>query len=780
MLKLLGKYKDDYEELENELKEETSMGTIYRAYNKKNKEKCCLKIMSKEKLKTQDYDFLLERIKNEQEIQILCNSTNTVHFHRRLETEENIIFELEYCEINLYDYYLLENELKREKDFFREIVVSIAYALKTLNDKGIMHRNIKPHNIYIKSLINDKNRIIKLGNFDCAIKIKENPSDSIGTILYNAPEILKDLEYDEKVDLWSLGVTLFELYFGVLPFGLISNINSMMNAIYDEKNFVLQKTFKKNEKPQIPTLDILFRRLLTINPEDRMTYKEFFTYVFSYDFMKEGVTCVNHNPKYKKIFDDILNEKFIDYEEELVKKIYDDPIEEEKNNQKKINILVTGGIFPDIMIFSNADANYDNKFNNIIYYDVNVNHLSSIKQDSDDFERVTPGAFILCTNMDSFKLIRTEILCQIEKDKRISFNIITTGSQCENVIQFLDENKIFKNCIKNICVYCMDKKKWGKLKKKYKLLVSDVVDSPKDVIDFIRKFSSEEIKPFQVTKLISFNDYLDKYKERHIKISQFYGDLTPEKYLENIQKSNNFIILENKDSKINEKEQKTSLKKFISFDIKKDLYHLDKLLIRDYTNETFFGDFNKWILNTKFNSYEMVAYFTARFMYIINKYANKEGTYYSSNETEVRRGMKLLYSSLLPYERAKGKVILLSSFTPTTEEAKRAEFLSGRNNTNSLYKTKKKFSVILIIKNYFKNNWISNGVTFQELSEYEEKEILFLPFSFYYVRDVQIDQQNYKADIYLETIGKQEILEEKIKIGKEIKFNQKEFIMQVK
>ena len=82
--------------------------------------------------------------------------------------------------------------------------------------------------------------------------------------------------------------------------------------------------------------------------------------------------------------------------------------------------------------------------------------------------------------------------------------------------------------------------------------------------------------------------------------------------------------------------------------------------------------------------------------------------------------------------------------------------------------------------NYFKKNWVPNGVNIQKLSVYDEKEILYQPFSFYYVRDVQIDQNNYKADIYLETIGKEEILEEKIKIGKEIKYNEKENIMQVK
>ena len=60
-----------------------------------------------------------------------------------------------------------------------------------------MHRDIKPHNIYITKLDNDKNSI-KLGNFGCAIKINENDSDSIGTVLYNAPEKTKILNMMKK------------------------------------------------------------------------------------------------------------------------------------------------------------------------------------------------------------------------------------------------------------------------------------------------------------------------------------------------------------------------------------------------------------------------------------------------------------------------------------------------------------------------------------------------------------------------------------------------------
>ena len=208
---------------------------------------------------------------------------------------------------------------------------------------------------------------------------------------------------------------------------------------------------------------------------------------------------------------------------------------------------------------------------------------------------------------------------------------------------------------------------------------------------------------------------------------------------------------------------------------------MKELIIKEYTKNTFYGDLNKWLMNSKMNSFETVAYFTARLMFSLNNYGFNNKMYYNLNKSEVRRGIKLPYSCLLPYERAKGKVILLSGFTSTSLDENQAKNFSGRNQTREQYKTRLIFSVIYIITNYCKNNWISNGVNIQKESVFKtEKEILYQPFSFYYVRDVQIDIKNYTADIYLDTIGKYEILEEKIKIGKQIKYNEKENIMEIK
>ena len=164
-----------------------------------------------------------------------------------------------------------------------------------------------------------------------------------------------------------------------------------------------------------------------------MNFDEFFEYVFSNDFMKEDVIFVNNNLMYQDIYNIILDEQEKEQEELTQKKqkkennhILDELEEEEESEEKeykeeglnveaeykeninKIFNYVEGEHIPDIMDFPNGSVGSEEKYNNIIYYDENIKYMLSINQDSDYFERNTPGAFILCTNIYSLDLVKEE------------------------------------------------------------------------------------------------------------------------------------------------------------------------------------------------------------------------------------------------------------------------------------------------------------------------------------------------------------------------------------
>ena len=413
---ILEQYSKDYQDIIFE--QETNNSKIFIATNINNQRTCTLKVISKEKLKLGDYTFLKNQLKREEELTAICNSEYTVNLYRKLETTDYIIFELEFFEDSIYDYFRENGPLNRDLNFYKYIVQQLANALRILHQKGVMHRDIKPQNIFLKTENGEKK--IKLGDFGCSIFIKDNTSDPIGTFMYSSPEIIGEIEYNEKTDLWSLGITLFEIFFGYPPYGPYPSTKSIKNIVLDDNNnFIIKKT-------NIPTLDILFKRLLVINPDYRMTYDEFFNYVFSKDFMKENVKYVNNNQMYKKLYDDILKEPEVIFQLEEpegldIKKIGEKCV-------KKIISFAQGENLPDIMNLPEGKISGEEMYNNIIYYDENIDHSKSIIKDSDYFERNTPGAFILCTDLESLSLIRFEILKKKEKDERITFNLITTGA----------------------------------------------------------------------------------------------------------------------------------------------------------------------------------------------------------------------------------------------------------------------------------------------------------------------------------------------------------------
>ena len=162
-IELLGEYGAHY--IDIHVKDETNFSKIFRCTKKENGQNVCLKVIDKNKLKEGDYNYLLKQIKREEEIATLCNSNYTVNLYRKLEDSKFIIFEFENLEGDLKNYIFNNGNLGNNKKNFKKIVLILANALKIIHKNGIIHRDIKPNNIFIDDEESEEFGIAKLGEF---------------------------------------------------------------------------------------------------------------------------------------------------------------------------------------------------------------------------------------------------------------------------------------------------------------------------------------------------------------------------------------------------------------------------------------------------------------------------------------------------------------------------------------------------------------------------------------------------------------------------------------
>jgi serine/threonine protein kinase len=96
------------------------------------------------------------------------------------------------------------------------VLASIAVVLQHLHDKNIIYRNINPSNIIIRNT-----GYVVITDFSCAKVLDENGRTSTvaGVPYYMAPEVIEQQEYSYTADVWSMGVVLYEMMSGSLPFG---------------------------------------------------------------------------------------------------------------------------------------------------------------------------------------------------------------------------------------------------------------------------------------------------------------------------------------------------------------------------------------------------------------------------------------------------------------------------------------------------------------------------------------------------------------------------------
>ena len=181
---------------------------------------------------------------------------------------------------------MIRAELPQVQARVKKMLECLVQALMEIHEKGWVHKDVKPDNILLS-----RAGEVRLVDFSLATrsagalsKMLTNKNSVViqGTRTYIAPELVQKQPADCAVDIYSLGVTLYEILVGRPPF-VSGNPNTLlMMHIRDRPD--MPSDFNKNVTPE---LDALVQKMLLKKPKDRPTAKELFSLIRNVIFFKE-------------------------------------------------------------------------------------------------------------------------------------------------------------------------------------------------------------------------------------------------------------------------------------------------------------------------------------------------------------------------------------------------------------------------------------------------------------------------------------------------------------
>ena len=256
----------DYYEMLDDLGEGI-FGSVKLGVEKKTKERVAIKIIKKKKAKPSD----IELVRTEIDIMKLCHHPNVVHLLDHFENADYIFIVMEYIRGGRLTDYMKEKKFHFSEKRAAEIIYEIAIGVKYLHKYGIIHRDLKPDNIMLTES-NDKGHI-KIMDFGLSkiLGKKEKTSDGFGTLTFVSPEVLIRKPYNKEIDIWSIGVILYLILSGDLPFDDEEDDEQKIakSIVYNEVEFPSKK-FGNKSKEVIE----LIKRCLTKEPKDRIKIDE--------------------------------------------------------------------------------------------------------------------------------------------------------------------------------------------------------------------------------------------------------------------------------------------------------------------------------------------------------------------------------------------------------------------------------------------------------------------------------------------------------------------------
>ncbi|XP_051020315.1 sperm motility kinase 2A-like [Acomys russatus] len=220
-------------------------------------------------------------ITSEAEIMMMTNHPNIVSLLQVIESERRIYLVMELVEgQQLYQHIRESGHLEEDeaRGIFRQITAAVSYC----HNVGIIHRDLKPDNIML-----ERNGRVKIIDFGLGTQVYpgQRLSQQCGAYSFGAPELFQGRLYDgTKIDIWTLGVVLYYMVVGRVPFDTVI-LSELRNKVVSGKYFIPSELSKE--------LRDLISLLLTVNPKYRPTINE----VLTHPWLKKHTEGFHNHPE---------------------------------------------------------------------------------------------------------------------------------------------------------------------------------------------------------------------------------------------------------------------------------------------------------------------------------------------------------------------------------------------------------------------------------------------------------------------------------------------------
>ena len=497
-----------------------AFGEVWKVSHKMTGKIYVIKVMDKSSIKGEK---LIDQINREIEIMYKLNHPHIIKLINHFEDDEKLYLLMPYASKGQL-YSLLKRQVRFDQrtaaQYMREVIEAVRY-IHSFSPK-IIHRDIKPENL----LLDDNYRVL-LSDFGWSNFLDDNEfrKTFCGTPEYLSPEMAKKSGHNEMVDIWALGVLMFEFLAGYAPFS-----GSTPKELYS--NIKKLKIHWPDDFP--PLAKNLITKILKLNPSERLNINEILDHAW-----------FTQNPPLRHVLTNYLtNEKDI-LKSHLI-------IEKPENVEDKLNEIVNANKKRKFgTLRHNSESNNSDKDDKSINSDNNKDEIINTENKENDIDIINNNDKINDNNSIKMANINENFIL-VKKEKKIlekKYEELLNKEQQENkMIKLLkEENEKLKNKQENLkdnYMILIDQEI-----KKYKLLSEDREKLIKE-IDELNLNNNELNLQNELLK----NKVI--YYEKEIKyLNTKINELTKEnqKYILDIDQINNNDKILNIDSDNNDK-----------------------------------------------------------------------------------------------------------------------------------------------------------------------------------------------------------------------------------